>query len=465
MIHPDNNKMIFRIFLATLLILAVFSVFIYGASYNHPGYDYYFHLKRFEALISALQDGRFPIYADYTASLDMLYTPFLLFRYYPYSVRTHWHLHRSATGIRSYAICDDNPLRTIYVQSREYYLQEFLYGIHRSILYTFSVYRLIDIYPRGALGEVFAFTFLPIVFWGLYHIIKGNYHKWYVIAIGFSLLIFSHIISTVLAFITVVIVLIIYYKPLIKEPKRILYLMLAGVTAVAITSSYIFPLFEQLSSNTFLYENNDWSLPSRTKLPLLHLLWALFCGFVFPKDIMVTGIGILLTLSIFIRFFIKGKPEGIKSVDIGVFIGLFYILASSSLFPWGGRFPFSLLSFIQYPTRFYLFVTCFFAVAAAFYLSAVFVKSRQRQVIALVIVVCTIFTMYMHSENYKYMHRTYINQTNEKPVPGNFFYLNGGEYVPARVRSANYVQARGGDSVISKFGNLSIDKLRERKGL
>lgn len=395
----------------------------------------------------------------------MLYTPFLLFRYYPYSVRTHWHLHRSATGIRSYAICDDNPLRTIYVQSREYYLQEFLYGIHRSILYTFSVYRLIDIYPRGALGEVFAFTFLPIVFWGLYHIIKGNYHKWYVIAIGFSLLIFSHIISTVLAFITVVIVLIIYYKPLIKEPKRILYLMLAGVTAVAITSSYIFPLFEQLSSNTFLYENNDWSLPSRTKLPLLHLLWALFCGFVFPKDIMVTGIGILLTLSIFIRFFIKGKPEGIKSVDIGVFIGLFYILASSSLFPWGGRFPFSLLSFIQYPTRFYLFVTCFFAVAAAFYLSAVFVKSRQRQVIALVIVVCTIFTMYMHSENYKYMHRTYINQTNEKPVPGNFFYLNGGEYVPARVRSANYVQARGGDSVISKFGNYRSINLRERKGL
>jgi len=461
---PDNKQTVFRIFLVTLLLLAVYTVIAYGTSYNHPGYDYYFHLKRFEALITSLREGTFPFYSDYTASLGygyihrFFYSDIILIPFAPIGMLTGAQAAYEVMLFVMTILCGLFMYKAVNTVYKDAYIAAIA-----SLLYTFSVYRLTDIYPRSALGEVFAFTFLPIVFWGLYYIIKGDYRKWYVIAAGFSLLIFSHIISTVITFFTVVVLLIVYYKPLIKEPKRIVCLLLAGVVTIAITSSFIFPLFEQLSSNTFLYESNDWSLPARTKLSLPHLTWALFCGFVFPKNMVVTGIGIVLIIPLFARFLVKRKPIGIRSVDIGVFIGLFYILASSSLFPWG-RFPFTLLSFIQYPTRLYLFVTFFFATGVAFYLSNVFHKRRQRQVLAVVIIVCTMLTMYIHSENFRYTHEYYIGETNEKPLPGNFFYLNGGEYVPALVGSARYIQSRG-DSIISSGGNALGNILKREKGV
>ncbi len=36
-----------------------------------------------------------------------------------------------------------------------------------AILYTFCLYRLLDVYHRFAFGEAISFTFIPIVFWGI----------------------------------------------------------------------------------------------------------------------------------------------------------------------------------------------------------------------------------------------------------------------------------------------------------
>jgi hypothetical protein len=209
-----------------------------------------------------------------------------------------------------------------------------------------------------------------------------------------------------------------------------------------------------MQSNTFKYEGSDWSLPSRTKLTPLYFIWALLCGFVFPKDIMIVGIGILLVILVWLRFFIKGDDKILRGVDTGVFIGVFYLIASSSIFPWG-RFPFTLFSFIQYPSRLFLFVTFFFAIAGAYYISQLFVKNKQRMIVIVFIVLCTGVTLYMHSNNYKYMQETYITESNATPAPGNFFYLNGAEYVPERVESAYFIQERG-DSIISLHNGVEV---------
>ncbi|MDH6310386.1 MFS family permease [Dysgonomonas sp. PFB1-18] len=451
----NNSKSQFRLFFGLLVLLSAFMTLVYGPVYEHPGYDYYFHLTRFDALITALREGNFPFYTDYVAALGygylskVFYSDIILL---PFAI----------LGVFTGAY----PAYEVMLFTMTILCGLFMYGMVKTvfknpyvallaaILYTFSVYRLFDIYHRGALGEVFAFTFLPLIFWGLYYIIKGDYRKWYIIAIGFSLMIFSHVISTVLIFITVLIFLAVYYKDFVKEPKRFFYLALVGVVALAITSSYIFPLLEQIQSNTFRYEDNDWSLPSRTKLTPLYFIWALLCGFVFPKDIMIVGIGILLVILVWLRFFIKGDNKLLRGVDTGVFIGVFYLIASSSIFPWG-RFPFTLLSFIQYPSRLFLFVTFFFAIAGAYYLSQLFTKNRQRMIVVVFIVLCTVVTLYMHSDNYKYMQETYITESNATPAPGNFFYLNGAEYVPERVESAYFIQERG-DSIISLHNGVEV---------
>lgn len=451
-----NRKYHSLIFFAVLLLLSVYMTGVFGTVYEHPGYDYYFHLKRFEALMTALREGTFPHYIDYTAALnygylskvfysDVVLIPFAILGIPIGSYNAFEVMLFTMTilcGIFMYS-----AVKTVYKSS----FVAFLAGI----LYTFSVYRFYDIYNRGAMGEVFAFTFIPLVFLGLYHIIKGDYRKWYVITIGFSLLIFSHVISTVLTFITVVIVLLFYYKQLIKEPKRFAYLILAGIVTLAITAVYIFPLLEQMQANTYRYETNDWTLPANAKIPLDYVFWGLMSGFYYPDDISIVGIGILLTAVIPLRFFVRGKPEMLRSVDIGLFIGLFYIFASSKLFPWG-RFPFTLLSFIQYPGRLYLLVTFFFAIAAGYYLSRIFIKEKGRFIVALAVILCTAAVIYMHNDNFRIMHIHHIGQTNEKPDASNFFYLNGAEYVPDKAESAYYILLRG-DSIVSMNGNTTIE--------
>lgn len=459
-----NEKLHFRIFFVVLVFMSFLMYLIYGPVYEYPGYDYYFHLKRFEALVSALKEGTFPIYIDYSAALnygylskmfysDMILLPFALLGFFMEAYSAYEIMLGLMTilcGVFMY-----KAIKTIYKSSFVAFIG--------AMLYTFSVYRLFDVYNRGALGEVFAFTFIPIVFLGLYHIVKGDYKKWYIITIGFSLLIFSHVISSVLTFITVVILLLVYYRSLVHEPKRIYYLIFAGLITLFITASYIFPMWEQIQSNIFRYESNDWTLPARAKLPFNYILWALFCGFTYPKDITIVGIGILLTLAVFLRFFVKGKSRNLKSIDVGVLIGIFYIIASSSIFPWG-RFPFTLFSFIQYPSRLYLFVTLFFSVAAGYYLSRIFIKNKARIALSIIVLLLTGLTMYFHSDNYKYMYNEHIRASNESPSPGNFFYLNGAEYIPDKVSSGYYISNRG-DSIISLRGTTEVVNYKKEKNI
>jgi uncharacterized membrane protein YfhO len=451
-----NGRYHFRIFFIVLILLSFYMIWIFGPAYDRPGYDYYFHLKRFEALITALREGAFPDYINYTAALEygylskVFYSDIILVPFAVLALLTGSHEACEAMLFSMTVLCGVfmySAMKTVYKSS----CAAFLAGI----LYTFSVYRFYDIYNRGALGEIFAFTFIPLVFLGLYHIVKGDCRKWYVIATGFSLLVFSHVISTVLVSVTIVIILIFYCKPLTREPERIRFLMLAGIVTLAITAVYICPLIEQMQANTYRYETNDWTLPANAKIPLDYVFWGLICGFYYPEDITIVGIGILLTPVIFIRFFVREKSEMLKSVDIGLFIGLFYIFASSRLFPWG-RFPFTLLSFIQYPGRLYLLVTFFFAVAAGYCLSKIFAGKKARFITAAVALLCTGTVIYTHNNNFGMMH-VHIGETNKEPGPGNFFYLNGAEYVPDRVKSAYYILSRG-DSIVSMNGSAKVGK-------
>ena len=124
----------------------------------------------------------------------------------------------------------------------------------------------------------------------------------------------------------------------------------------------------------------------------------------------------------------------LKSVDIGLLIGLFYIFASSQL---------------------YLLVTFFFAVAGGYYLSRIFAKEKARFIVVLAVILCTSIVIYMHNDNYRIMH-THIGQTNEKPEASNFFYLNGAEYVPDKAKSAFHILLRG-DSIASINGNTAVE--------
>ncbi|MFV0536621.1 MAG: hypothetical protein ACK5M3_04520 [Dysgonomonas sp.] len=418
-----------------------------GSSTSYQGYDFYFHYRRLDVLIDAIRQGTFPNYIDYSNVegygyftkgfyCDIILIPFALIGLFTNTYIAYDVMIFTMTilcGIFTY-----HAIRVIYKSS--------YVALLTSILYTFAIYRLYDVYQRAALGETLSFTFLPLIFLGLYHIIKGDYKKWYILTVGYSLLIFTHVISSVLMFLTLLIMLVVYYKPILKEPKRVGYLFLAGLVTIFVTAYYIFPVIEQVTSNTFLYSGAGKA--GYGKVGFDFVFWGFISGILYPYRAIWSGVGIILTLLILLRFFIKGKQtKKLKSVDIGVIIGICFIIASSRIFPWG-TFPFSLIGFIQYPWRLYEFASCFFAVAGAYYLSLLFVKNKSRIIVFAVSVVATMVTIYIHSENYKYLYsvkalQLYEGDSDENPTFENRYHLIGGEYFPARILAIDYIHDRG----------------------
>ena len=69
-----------------------------------------------------------------------------------------------------------------------------------AIIYTIVPYHLYLGIWNGTLGEFIAYTFLPLVFLGLYKILWENSDKWYTLTVGMTLVSYSHILSLYISF-------------------------------------------------------------------------------------------------------------------------------------------------------------------------------------------------------------------------------------------------------------------------
>lgn len=435
-----------------LVFLTLFMMFCNGLSASYSGFDFFFHYRRLDVLIDALRHGSYISYIDYSNvdGYGYLVKPFypdlILLPFALIGLFTSTYFAYDTMIFVMTVLCGMFMYHTIKVIFNSRYA-----AFLGAILYTFAVYRLYDIYHRGALAEALSFSFLPIVFLGLYYVIKGDYRKWYILAIGYTLLIYSHVIASVLMFVTLLILLVVNYKSLVKDSKRITYLFWAGGVTLLLTSYYVLPLVEQISSNSFYLDSrNPGGGAGYGKVGFDLILWGLVSGITYPDNHMWTGVGIVLVLVLFTRFFVKKEQSGLlRMVDIGVIIGICFILITSRIFPWG-RFPFNLLSFIQYPWRLYEFVSFFFAIAGAYYLSVLFVKEKQRFLVSVILVLVIMGTTYIHSENFKVLYPSktmyeYENTGNNisEPVLANGYHVIGGEYLPAKLPALEYPYLRG----------------------
>ncbi|MBB4037589.1 hypothetical protein GGR21_003509 [Dysgonomonas hofstadii] len=332
-----------------------------------------------------------------------------------------------------------------------------------AVLYTFSAYHLFDWYNRGALGEAISFTFLPVVFLGFYEIAKGNYRRWYLLTIGYSLLIYTHLLSSFLTFITLIIVSLFYLKPLVKERKRILYLLLAAVVTIPIVAGYLFPMLEQMASNTFNY-SNAVNITGQTKLSLQQIGLGMLSGLFYPEGENIAGMGILLITLIVLRLFIKEKTPLLKIADCCALIGVIYTITMSFIFPWG-RLP---LGFIQFPWRLYEFVVFFFAIAGTYYLINIIKTRKQYIVVSAGIVILTLTTIVISNNNYVRWQTKALRDIPELftgiPSVDNEYYLGGREYMPAKVPTYRMFNQRK-DSITTSFVGAYTSNFQKKDGI
>lgn len=459
-----DSRYPFRVFLSLLFILSLFMVCWFGPVSVYAGHDYFFNTGRFDVLIQALKAGDYPIYIDYNALEgygyftkgfypDLIVLPFAALGILTGTVAAYNVMIFTMTflcGLFTY-IAVDRVFRNPFAASAG------------AILYTFSAYHLFDWYNRAALGESLSFTFLPIIFLGLYHIIKGDCRKWYLLTIGYSLLIYTHLLSSFLTFIILALIVVLCYKPLVKEPKRIGYLALAAIITLPIVSSYILTLLEQMASNTFYYSTKE-NITGQTKLYMQDLGWGFLSGILYPKTENMAGTGPLLILLVLLRLFIKEKSPAIRIADFCLLTGIILLVIASAVFPWG-RLP---LGFIQFPWRLYEFIIFFFAVGGAYYLSVIVRTKKLKIAAGSVIVLFTLITFVVNNNNYKYWQSLAFSEaphwfTGIASVD-NEYYLGGLEYLPVKVPSYRYIHERG-DTVISENKETLISNFTRKEGI
>ena len=72
-------------------------------------------------------------------------------------------------------------------------------GLVSAVVFVFSPYRAVDVYVRGALTEIFAITFFPLIFLSLYKYVKEEKFQWFLFSIlSLTGLFLSHNIMTIL---------------------------------------------------------------------------------------------------------------------------------------------------------------------------------------------------------------------------------------------------------------------------
>lgn len=432
----NSGRYQFIIFTIILFVLSTLMMIWYfpDETASAGGTDIMFHANRFYAIIQSIEFGTFPFYInshtlnEYGYAVNLFYPDFMLIPFaflipsiglaasYKLIIFTHTIL----CGILSYW-CIGKVTKSNIVA--------FLF----SLLYTFALYRIIDFSYRGALGEFISFTFLPIVFWGLYEILYGNYkQKWYIIAIGFTCLIYTHLLSAFLIFLMICIALLICYKAILKTPLRFFYLGIAGMTSLLLSSFFLFPMFEQLMDNSFYFQTHplaDQIGPQ--SYAVRRILWSMFSGLTDQK-LRIESIGILLIIPLLFRIAIKGKHPFLKFADISMICGFILIFAVSDQFPWY-TFPFNKLAILQFPFRLLQPASFLLASSGAIYMAIIGNKTNRTLVIACLIIGGITFSLKTTGGVYQGYNTYKINNTDNYNL--DHFEVVGAEYIPSVVPS------------------------------
>lgn len=400
-----------------------------------PGGDFYVHYNRLQVLVNALIEGNFPVYMDYKSIegygyiIKLFYSDLLLIPFAMVAIFTSTTTAYLTLIFTTTLLCALFSYITLKRITNNKYISLII-----SILYTLCTYRIFDMYIRGALGEVLSFTFLPLVVLGVYEIVKGNYNKWYILTIAMVLLVYSHLISTLIISIMLSIYLIANLKILCAERKRIYSLMLAVVLCIPLTAYYIFPMLEQMLSNSFYYQTNKL-VEGVIGYRLNEMIAGLFNSVSLRNETLFPKLGAVLTFVVLLRIFIYKQSKNLKFADICALFGTLIFIMTLPQFPWKIP-PFAWLSVIQFPWRLLEYTSFLYAVAGGIYLSSLLISKYQK--ILGVVVLLVLHGLIFNSDSIHY--RTFICQNGNPTISYNtsFRGMIGAEYLPSKVPSNNF---------------------------
>lgn len=228
-----------KYFFLVLLISFLPLISIFSTSLFLHTHDGLVHLPRIAAYFKALQDGQLPV--RWAGDLNYGYgMPLFNFIYQlPYFIASVF-LFLGFSLVNSFKI----TLALSYLLSGI-----FMFGFGKAffedtkkaflvtVFYQFAPFRLVEILVRGSLGEVYTYTFLPLVLLGLTLLSrKQKYPYFFLSSIASALLVLSHNALS-LVFFGISCLFIIFFM----DKKKMLYCFLSLITGLLLASFYWVP--------------------------------------------------------------------------------------------------------------------------------------------------------------------------------------------------------------------------------
>lgn len=228
-------------------------------TYLYNGDDLCYHLARLEGLKDGILDGQIPV----NIQPDGLYGNGYLNAMYPYLflyIGALLRICRVSIGLSYKVLIFLSNLGSavsayIAVKSMSKSRRSIILGV---VLYTLMPYRFTNIFSRGDLGETVALIFWPLIIAGIYHVIMGERKKWYLLVIGLSGVLQSHILSAAFAAVFCVISAIVYCVCIVRE-KRYVEIGRAAAMFFLLNLWYLVPFVYYYFGETLSTEVLRWS--------------------------------------------------------------------------------------------------------------------------------------------------------------------------------------------------------------
>ena len=289
-------------------------------------------------------------------------------------------------------------------------------GIAAAILYLYAPYHAVNLYVRGAVGELYAYAFLPLYLLGIYLLIKRDdkFSQRAVILIitGLSGIILSHNITALITLFFSLLFLPLWFR----ERQTFFRYLFSMAGAIGLSSFFIIPAILE-NSFTSVSQLSKGSNSYNLHFVYLSQLWDSAWGFAGSASGLADGMSfkigkwhVVLSALAALNLFRLYLSKNLKARQwlfyicalILLFTSILMTLPVSSpvyrLLPW--------FDFIQYPWRFLNFILLFSVIL----ISSLFTGSKKyfKHVLAAVVI---IFSLILYP---KYFQPQFVSKTSEK---------------------------------------------------
>ncbi len=377
--------------IASLILTALFAWPQLSRGFLALEHDTMFHLSRIEGLAESLSRGCFPprIYPyknngfGYGSPMfynDLLLIPSALLYLSGISLAWCWKFNIVVlTALSAYAMCclidriSKDPFTAVLLASA----------------FTFSNYRITDVYVRGALGEVSAMLFLITLTEAMIILFEEeDASGWKLLFLSLCGLLCSHNLSALFGILVFAIVFICRFP---DTSRHVLYAVFkAAALSFLCTAWYTLPMLEQLHSQKFIlhYYASSNNLSSSSMPLWKYTANTTVFGYGsndLPGNLQMTlNPGYMMMFSPLLWLLV---PREIRQrhpvVRICLITGLIALILPLDLVPWDYL---SFLSVIQFPWRLMILALILPAAAAGIGLSCLFKEKKILLVAALLLV-------------------------------------------------------------------------------